>query len=251
MKRIFLILPWGLVLAFGAALVLQNKEVRLPNLVVPYLLPESSPLSTSPSPLSASARVTRIVDGDTIDLSNGKRLRYVGIDTPETGDCLGSEATKKNKELVLDREVKLEKDVSEKDRYGRLLRFVWVGDTMINEEMVRSGYAKVYTYPPDIKYADRFVTAEREARENKRGLWADDACKVQGESTQGPNNQVTQLPSSSCNIKGNISTSGDKIYHLIGCGSYNKTTINESAGEHWFCSEDDAVSAGWRKAKNC
>ncbi|MBI3289910.1 thermonuclease family protein [Candidatus Microgenomates bacterium] len=245
MKRLFTIFPWVLILILGGVLISGRGTQLLPERVLPLV---SNP-SNSPSPSSSSSssssfvRVTRIVDGDTIDLSTGQRLRYIGIDTPESGDCFGGEATMKNRELVLDREVRLEKDVSETDRYKRLLRYVWEGDLMINEELVRTGYAKASTYPPDVKYADRFVVAEREARENKRGLWADDVCKVESASVQ--------QPVSGCDIKGNISTSGDKIYHVPGCGSYNKTTINESAGEHWFCSEDEAVSSGWRKAKNC
>lgn len=251
MKRIFFALPWVLVLALGGILTLsaQTKPLGVPVPFTPL-----APLPSNPSTPSIPSAVTtaRIVDGDTIDLSNGKRLRYIGVDTPESGDCFGSEATKKNKELVLDKEVRLEKDISETDKYGRLLRYVWarlpdgqVGDTMVNEEMVRQGYAKVFTYPPDVKYADKFVAAEREARENKRGLWADDVCNTEGDAT------AVTGSSTSCQIKGNINASGEKIYHLPGCGSYNKTTINESAGEYWFCSEDEAVSSGWRKAKNC
>lgn len=252
-----MILPWVLVLALGGALVLGGRTESL-GVTIPLILP--MPSTAAPAfdtsgtfdTFGTSVKVTRIVDGDTIDLSTGQRLRYIGIDTPESGDCFGSESTLKNKELVLGREVRLEKDVSETDRYKRLLRYVWAGDLMINEELVRTGYAKASTYPPDVKYADRFVVAEREARDGKRGLWADNVCSVQGASTQEPSNPITQLPdNSSCQIKGNINTGGDKIYHFPGCGSYGKTSINEAAGEHWFCSEDEAVNAGWRKAKNC
>lgn len=234
MKRILQLLPWVLVLVLGGVLILSNQAKPL-GVPVPF-----KPLAPSPP----TVRVSRIVDGDTVDISGNQRVRYIGVDTPETGDCFGSEATEKNKELVLGKEVVLEKDVSETDRFGRLLRYVWLGETMVNEEMVREGFAKVFTYPPDVKYADRFVAAQREARENKRGLWADDICKPNTTS-------AAQDSSVSCQIKGNINTKGEKIYHLPGCGSYDKTTINESAGEHWFCSEDEAVGAGWRKAKNC
>ena len=81
------------------------------------------------------------------------------------------------KDVVLKKEVRLEKDVSETDRYGRLLRYVYVsangGAIFVNEEMVRNGYAQVMTIPPDIKYASLFVEAQREAREAKRGLWGE------------------------------------------------------------------------------
>lgn len=244
MKKLVLIFPWGLVLILVGTLLL-NQEKKPLGTLLPFV-------SMSPSPtFSTSVKVSRIVDGDTIDISTGQRLRYIGIDTPESGDCFGSESTKKNKELVLDREVSLEKDISETDKYGRLLRYVWIDDKMINEELVRTGYAKVSTYPPDVEYTDRFVQAEREARENKRGLWAEDVCSVQDASNQESNNPTVQQPASGCTIKGNINTGGEKIYHLPGCSSYDKTNINEAAGEHWFCSENEAVAAGWRKAKNC
>jgi micrococcal nuclease len=124
------------------------------------------------------ALVTRVIDGDTIELQNGKRLRYIGIDSPETGgDCFSREATEKNRELVLNKTVRLIKDVSETDRYGRLLRYVYVKDDVleteiyVNDALVREGFATAATFPPDIKFQGQFKDAEREARENKRGLW--------------------------------------------------------------------------------
>lgn len=117
--------------------------------------------------------VVRIVDGDTIELENGDRVRYIGIDTPEKGDPYYSEASRANSALVLNKKVRLEKDISETDRYNRLLRYVYVGDLFVNLELVNSGFAKSYTYPPDIKYSDQFVSAQSEARILKKGLWAD------------------------------------------------------------------------------
>lgn len=123
---------------------------------------------------STFSEVLRVVDGDTIELSGGEKVRYIGIDTPETGnggECFFEEAKKKNEELVLGKTVRLEKDVSERDRYGRLLRYVYVGDLFINKIMVEAGYAKVSTYPPDVKYQETFIEAERYARESNLGLW--------------------------------------------------------------------------------
>lgn len=123
--------------------------------------------------------VTRVIDGDTIELETGQTLRYIGINTPETKhprkpvEYMGQEAAARNKELVEDKRVRLEKDVSETDRYGRLLRYVYVGDTMINEQLVLEGYAQAATFPPDVKYQERFREAERQARENKVGLWGE------------------------------------------------------------------------------
>ena len=217
-------------------------------------LPTSSPLPTETPVLSAvfeSFKVTRVVDGDTIEIEGGEKIRYIGIDTPETVDprkpvqCFGVEASKKNKELVEGKTVRLEKDSTDRDKYSRLLRYVWVDDLFVNLELVKQGFANSYSYPPDITYQKEFLAAETEAREAERGLWK--ACPV-GAS---PTLNVQEAPKSDCDIKGNISTSGEKIYHLPGCGSYAKTQIDEQRGELWFCSEKEAQEAGWRKALNC
>jgi len=121
--------------------------------------------------------VTRVVDGDTIVLSNGERVRYIGIDTPETKhpkkpvQYFGREASAYNKSLVEHKMVRLEFDVDKRDKYGRLLAYVYVGDTFVNAKLVEEGYAQVYTFPPNVKYADLFLKLQREARENNRGLW--------------------------------------------------------------------------------
>lgn len=222
-------------------------------------------INTTPSPVSPSTegerfRVVRVVDGDTIEVEiNGKTepVRYIGIDTPETVDprrpvqCFGVAASKKNKELVEGKMVRLEKDITDRDKYNRLLRYVWLGDTLVNQTLVEQGYAKSYSYPPDVKYQDLFVAAERKAQEDKLGLWT--ACISTSPAVSATPTVAASASASnpSCTIKGNISASGEKIYHLQGCGSYAKTMIDESRGEQWFCSESEAQSAGWRKALNC
>ncbi|MEA3345319.1 MAG: thermonuclease family protein [Chloroflexota bacterium] len=150
----------------------------------PLSTPSPTPTATTaartpvPTPMQAEwATVVRVVDGDTVELEDGHKVRYIGIDAPETKhpwkpvEWMGPEAAAKNKELVEGEVVRLEKDVSETDKYGRLLRYVWVGDLMVNAELVRSGYARASTYPPDVKYADLFLKLQREAREAGRGLW--------------------------------------------------------------------------------
>ena len=224
----------------------------------PEILKESTISSVLSQTLSSVDTVKRVIDGDTIELSNGKRVRYIGIDTPETVDprksvqCFGREAAEENKRLVDGKTVRLEKDISETDKYGRLLRYVYVDDVMVNEELVKNGFAHVSSFPPDIKYQDRFLLMEKEARENNRGLWGGCTENNPTNTTNTTNgNTGAGQSASTCVIKGNISTKGEKIYHLPGCGSYDKTAIDESAGERWFCTEDDAENAGWRKAKNC
>lgn len=126
---------------------------------------------------SDTVKVAKIVDGDTIKLESGETVRYIGIDTPETVDprkpvqCFGKEASAKNKELVEGKSVRLEKDVTDKDRYGRLLRYVWLGEEMVNEKLVREGYAKSYTYPPDVKYQDKIIAVQSLAQQENKGLW--------------------------------------------------------------------------------
>lgn len=141
-----------------------------------------------PEPVESQAQseakflVTRIVDGDTIELSNGDKVRYIGIDTPETVDprksvqCFGKEAKDANKNLVLNKTVILRKDISNTDKYGRLLRYVYLEDgTFVNLWLVKNGYATAYTYPPDIAHSQELVAAGKEAKKNGRGLWS--SCK--------------------------------------------------------------------------
>lgn len=148
----------------------------------------ASDTPASPSPLSAFLReketavVKRIIDGDTIELTDGRKVRYIGINTPETVDprqkvqCFGHEAAEMNRKLVQGKEVTLIRDVSNKDKYGRLLRYVYISDLFINDYLVREGYGRVSTFPPDVAFAQQFLAAEHEARENNRGLWKE--CPV-------------------------------------------------------------------------
>ncbi len=120
-------------------------------------------------------KVIEVVDGDTIKIESGETVRYLGMDTPELThnppDCYAAEATAKNKELVEGQEVRLIKDVRDTDRYGRLLRYVYVDNTFINLELVSQGFARAFTVPPDIKYEEEMLKAEQQARESRAGLW--------------------------------------------------------------------------------
>ncbi len=149
--------------------------------------PTAVPPTPTPPPIPRQqATVTEVVDGDTIKVrfADGRAdtVRYIGIDTPETRDprtaveCFGAEAAAKNAEYVAGRTVLLEKDVSERDRYDRLLRYVWVmGDDgimrHINEELVKFGFAGATSFPPDVRYQRLFTDTERAARDQRLGLW--------------------------------------------------------------------------------
>ena len=138
--------------------------------------------------------VTRAIDGDTVELADRERVRLIGIDTPEsrfnaklerdmkhskhdaaTIIAMGKRASFFTKTLVEGKRVMLEFDAERRDRYGRLLAYVYLPDgRMLNAELLREGYAQVYTFPPNVKYVDEFLRLQREARENKRGLWAEE-----------------------------------------------------------------------------
>ncbi|TET50428.1 MAG: hypothetical protein E3J58_03555 [Actinomycetota bacterium] len=115
--------------------------------------------------------VTEVIDGDTIVLSNGDRIRFIGMNTPEEGMYFYGEARDVLKIMISGKEVRLEKDISESDQYGRKLRYVYCDGIFVNLEMVKRGFANIFTYPPDVKYTEEFLEAERYARENDLGLW--------------------------------------------------------------------------------
>jgi micrococcal nuclease len=122
--------------------------------------------------------VSRVYDGDTIELSDGRHIRYIGIDAPETGgkrpaEFGGDEATELNERFVAGRDVRLEFDRELVDRYGRTLAYVFVDDTLVNREMVLAGTALAVPYPPNVKYQEELARAMDEARREGRGLWAD------------------------------------------------------------------------------
>jgi micrococcal nuclease len=126
--------------------------------------------------------VRRVVDGDTIIISTGQRVRYIGINSPETSDpredvaCFGKEARTENKKLVEGKKVRLEKDVSTTDSFGRLLRYVYLKngkkEVLVNEKLVREGYARASSFPPDLKYQEKLEFAQKFALARQDGLWA-------------------------------------------------------------------------------
>ena len=208
-------------------------------------------------------RVVSATDGDTITINyNGanEKVRLVGLDTPETKDprkpvqCFGQEASTKMSELVSGKKVRIEFDSTQgqRDKYGRLLLFVFLEDGRnLAYEMISGGYGTEYTYNSNpYKYQSQFKRAQNEARENKRGLWANNTCA--GDPTKPVNSAPatqtspalqSQTGSGECDIKGNINKKGEKIYHVPGGTSYEKTNP-----EQIFCSEAEAQSAGFRRA---
>lgn len=249
--------------------LLETPEIVDNNDTTSSAISEEIPEETSVSG-ETFYDVTSIVDGDTIKVNINnevKTVRLIGIDTPETVDpnrpveCFGQEASDKMKDLLTNKQVKLEKDVSETDKYGRLLRYVYLDEIFVNEYMVREGYANASSYPPDIKYQEVFNSAENEARDNNRGLWGEVCNSIEEDQSTKEDSEIEENQDSTpptivqevvdCVIKGNIASDGEKIFHVPGCASYSRTIIDESKGERWFCTEQEALNAGWRKALNC
>jgi micrococcal nuclease len=131
---------------------------------------------------ASTARVQRVVDGDTIVLSGGERVRYIGVDTPESVkpgtpvQCYAKAAGRENERLIGGREVRLRYDAERRDRYGRLLAYVYRASDglFVNAELVRRGYARTLTIPPNVAHAGDFRRLARTARVAGRGLWS--AC---------------------------------------------------------------------------
>jgi len=131
-----------------------------------------------------TAKVIKVIDGDTILLENNKELRYIGIDSPETHKKsplgweetnvpFGKEAEEFNRKLVEGKKVRIEFDQQKTDTYGRLLGYVFIGETFVNKKLLQEGLAVLYTYPPNIKYFQELFKAQKEARQQKKGIWQD------------------------------------------------------------------------------
>ena len=153
----------------------------------PTATPEPTP---TPTPERVEAQVIEVVDGDTIRVDIGgevRPLRYIGIDAPEADQWMGPQASQANTDLVGGRTVTLEKDVSETDQYGRLLRYVYLAEgTFVNAELVRLGYAWAVEYPPDVRYQALLLQMEQEARENDRGIHQEPPTPVPPTATAVP-----------------------------------------------------------------
>ncbi|MDU3434315.1 MAG: thermonuclease family protein [Peptostreptococcus sp.] len=215
------------------------------------------------------AKVIRVVDGDTIHvLFNGQKykIRMIGVDTPETVhpnkpvEFYGKEASDFTKKSLNNKTVYLQKDVSETDRYGRLLRYVWLSrpssnepdeneivDKMYNAILVKQGYAQAYTYQPDSKYSHIFTRLQHNARENNLGLWSSGNIEPKQDeqltSNASGKSEYTADTTENGKIKGNIKS---KKYHIPGSRSYNKISEENVI---YFNTEQEAIDAGYVRAK--
>ncbi|MDP2925197.1 MAG: thermonuclease family protein [Nanoarchaeota archaeon] len=122
-------------------------------------------------PTQEYAKVTRVIDGDTVEFENGERVRLICIDTPERGEEGYLEAKEFVEDLILNKEVKLQRDCNERDKYQRLLRYIFIKDKFVNKEVVLQGYGKSYPYSNDIRLCPEIIKAEEFAKNNCLGVW--------------------------------------------------------------------------------
>jgi endonuclease YncB( thermonuclease family) len=190
-----------------------------------------------------------VIDGDTIKVA-GTSIRLQGIDAPESLQaCIdtdgrewacGKAATQALAKLLAAGPVAC--DSAGKDRYGRLLAFCRTGEIEVNRWLVAHGWAWAF-----VKYDARYLADERRAKSANLGIWKGKADPPwdwrAGQTVSAP-----PETSGGCRIKGNVSANGERIYHLPWQHAYGKTRIDRASGERWFCSETEALSAGWRRA---
>ena len=193
----------------------------------------------------------RIIDGDTIDIE-GQRIRLHGIDAPETFQtCIaddvswpcGRHATAALVEFIDVSTVRCEGE--DTDRYGRTIAVCYVRGADIEAWMVANGWAMAYR-----KYSLDYVDEETAAQDARVGLWRGEFVPP-WDWRKGERLQATTAPENTtgCLIKGNVSSSGERIFHVPGAQHYDRTKISEQKGERWFCTEAEAIAAGWRKAR--
>ncbi len=204
------------------------------------LAPGNTPAEAARATLAGRAVV---VDGDTIDLA-GSRIRLLHIDAPESAQPGGSAATRHLAALIRGRSVTCAAEGS--DAYGRVLAVCAAGGHDLGRAMVAAGQAAVFR-----RYGDAYDAEERAARSAQRGIWAEpdplmpwDFRAASWQAADGA------APDPDCPIKGNVSATGVRIYHLPWSRSYGDTRIAPAKGERWFCSEPEAVAAGWRPARD-
>ena len=176
--------------------------------------------------------MTKVIDGDSFETFDGRRIRLLGVAAPELVNCMGPQAKDMLKILLEGKSVRLKDMV--KDDYGRLLANVFTGGRFINQEMLSKGFGH-YTSVKN-KYHGQLQKAYSDARLHHSGIFSPLCRKLE--------------PENGCLIKGNI-RGAQKIYHLPGCLNYDQVIIDRSYGDSWFCSEEEAQNSGFTRSENC
>jgi len=194
------------------------------------------------SPQKTTAIVSSVLDGDTIKLSTGETVRLIGLNAPELGQSCSSEAKDMLKELVLGKEVTLEKDVDDKDQYGRLLRYVFADGHHVNYGMVYLGLAHKYEYGLNKKYSSDFEYAETEAKQNGGCLWkSEEVNYVQDECIYITNFHFNAAGDDNYNLNDEYVTFGNKCSYSIDMGSW---TIKDETASHIYTISTFAFQSG-------
>lgn len=181
-----------------------------------------------------SYSVIRVIDGDTFETAEHQYIRVGSTEAPEPGRCGGAEAKAAMEKFVLGKPVYLK--VVYRDPYQRLVSLVYTADRFVNEAMISEGFSYHARGSPGAIGAELKSASDR-AREKKKGIFSP-TCT-----------QTINLKNPSCSIKGN--TGSGKIYYLPGCGVYHNVEVQLFRGDQWFCSENEAVAAGFRKPGQC
>ncbi|QPM89204.1 thermonuclease family protein [Pseudooceanicola algae] len=185
----------------------------------------------------------RVVDGDTLDIA-GTKIRLFGIDAPESAQSCnglpcGQQSTAFMQRITSGRQITC--TGAEYDAYDRLLAHCFAGKVDLGGTMIANGHAMAF-----VRYSRDYLPLEDEARAAGRGLWARGTPQTPWDFRASRWNSASQVTPENCPIKGNISRSGERIYHTPYSRSYAATRISTDHGERWFCSEAEALAAGWR-----
>jgi micrococcal nuclease len=219
----------------------------------PPLEPGSAILECLGSLKLEPAKVISVIDGDTIEVVlDGKheKVRYLMVDTPEMQaiDPKPARLAKEfNTKMVAGKSVFLARDTTNRDDFGRLLRFVIVDGITVNYELIEQGFATTFIRPPDELCSTEFAQAMLEAFQARIGIWQSVRDTVNSSGNSCPEGCPKHL--TGCDIKGNISFEGDKIYHIKDSVDYNEVLITTNKGERWFCTIEEAIANGWRPAR--
>lgn len=180
-------------------------------------------------------QVVGVIDGDTLVVESKAKVRLRFVDAPELAYCGGQEAKQELEKLVLGKTIVISEQIP--DQFGRAMALVYVGNTLINEEMLKSGWVRYHHDTSAL--TDRMKAAFASVKDKKLGIFR--TCQ----SKDSPDDPK-------CTIKGNIDdNSGKKTYYVDSCAQYKFTVVEKDQGESWFCTEKEAVKAGYVKAETC
>lgn len=205
---------WGLVIIILIIIIFsslsKNKEPEKSQEII-----KVTPTGTQKESGQNKFLVTKVTDGDTVVVNidgKEKSVRLIGIDAPELKEDLGIEAKNKLKELIENKEVFLENDESQEDQdiYGRILRYIFINNELVNQKMIEDGWAKEYTYKKAYKNQQEFKTAETQAKEKNLGIWKKNQEKVKGVNTQQNTDFICDC-SKTCVQIGNC----DEVYYQL------------------------------------